>query len=101
VNTIAPDFTRTPGTSGQFTGPIDEAQWHQPTVAQLDTVRRRIPLGRAGLEEECGKVAVFLASPLASYVTGTIIPVDGGSWASSGWVRNSADDWILPPEPIA
>jgi len=35
---------------------------------------------------------------LASYVTGTIIPVDGGSWASSGWVRDSSETWILPPE---
>lgn len=98
VNTIAPDFTRTPGTSGQFTGPVDPATWHQPTEGQRESVRRRIPAGRAGLEEECGKVAVFLASPMASYVTGTIIPVDGGSWASSGWVRDSADKWILPPE---
>lgn len=98
VNTIAPDFTRTPGTSGQFTGPVDENQWHQPTATQLESIRRRIPLGRSGFEEECGRVVVFLASPLASYVTGAIIPVDGGAWASSGWVRDSADDWILPPE---
>jgi len=101
VNTIAPDYTRTPGTSGQYTGPIDESTWYQPTPTQLDVIRRRIPLGRAGLEEECGKVAVFLASPLSSYVTGTIIPVDGGSWASSGWVRDRANDWILPPEAPA
>lgn len=98
VNTIAPDFTRTPGTSGQFTGPVDESKWFQASSAQVDAVRRRIPAGRWGYEEECGKVAVFLASPMASYVTGTIIPVDGGSWASSGWVRDRDETWILPPE---
>ncbi|MET1754696.1 SDR family oxidoreductase [Novosphingobium sp. RD2P27] len=98
VNAIAPDYTRTPGTSGQFTGPVDESKWHQPTPEQREVIRRRIPLGRAGLEEECGRVVVFLASPMASYVTGTIIPVDGGAWASSGWVRSSTNDWILPPE---
>lgn len=100
VNTIAPDYTRTPGTSGQFTGPVDESKWFEPGPAQLDAIRRRIPAGRWGFEEECGKVAVFLASPMASYLTGAIIPVDGGSWASSGWVRDRNENWILPPEVI-
>lgn len=100
VNTIAPDYTRTPGTSGQFTGPVDESNWYEPGPTQIDAIRRRIPAGRWGHEEECGKVAVFLASPMASYVTGTIIPVDGGSWASSGWVRDRNENWILPPEVI-
>jgi hypothetical protein len=35
---------------------------------------------------------------MSSYITGIILPVDGGSWASSGWVRNGSGDWILPPE---
>lgn len=100
VNTIAPDYTVTPGTRGQWAGPVDESTWHQPTEAQIDSVRRRIPAGRAGIDEECGRVAVFLASPMASYVNGTIIPVDGGSWASSGWVRDRNETWILPPEVI-
>ena len=100
VNTIAPDYTVTPGTRGQFAGPVDESKWYQPSEAQVDGVRRRIPAGRAGIDEECGRVAVFLASPMASYVTGTIIPVDGGSWASSGWVRDRNENWILPPEVI-
>lgn len=98
VNAIAPDYTVTPGTRGQFAGPVDPALWHQPTPAQDEAIRRRIPLGRAGIDEECGRVAVFLASELASYVTGTIIPVDGGTWASGGWVRNDHEDWVLPPQ---
>lgn len=99
VNAIAPDYTVTPGTRGQFTGPVDPQLWQRPSPAQEEAIRRRIPLGRAGVDEECGRVAVFLASKLASYVTGTIIPVDGGTWASGGWVRNSDENWVLPPEP--
>ncbi|MCS6904759.1 MAG: 3-oxoacyl-[acyl-carrier-protein] reductase [Bacteroidia bacterium] len=38
-----------------------------------------IPLGRAGTPEEVARVALFLASDLASYVTGSVIYVDGGS----------------------
>jgi NAD(P)-dependent dehydrogenase (short-subunit alcohol dehydrogenase family) len=37
-----------------------------------------IPLGRYGTVDEIGSVAVFLASPLASYVTGTLLVADGG-----------------------
>lgn len=98
VNAIAPDYTVTPGTRGNVTGPVDESKWFQPTPAHEDAIRRRIPLGRAGIDEECGRLAVFLASRMASYITGTIIPVDGGTWGSGGWIRNAAGDWVLPPE---
>lgn len=97
VNAIAPDFTVTPGLSGNFTGPVAETK--NMSEAQDDIMRRRVPLGRGGIDEECGHLAVFLASKMASYITGTIIPIDGGTWGSSGWIRSSqTGDWVLPPE---
>jgi peroxisomal 2,4-dienoyl-CoA reductase len=37
------------------------------------------PLGRVGAISDCANAAVFLFSPAASYITGQILPVDGGS----------------------
>lgn len=45
------------------------------TIASIDVV----PLGRWGSPREFGEVAAFLLGPRASYVTGTIVPVDGGA----------------------
>ncbi|HMB94256.1 MAG TPA: SDR family oxidoreductase, partial [Rhodothermales bacterium] len=41
-------------------------------------LKRAIPLGRYGTVDDIGQMAVFLASPLAAYVTGTLVVVDGG-----------------------
>ena len=98
VNAIAPDYTETPGTRGNVTGPVDESKWYRPGPSGQASIRSRIPAGRCGVDEECGMAAVFLASRMASYVTGIVMPVDGGSWASSGWARDSKNNWILPPE---
>jgi 3-oxoacyl-[acyl-carrier protein] reductase len=38
----------------------------------------RVPLGRVATPQEVAAAAVFLASPSASYVTGVVLPVDGG-----------------------
>jgi NAD(P)-dependent dehydrogenase (short-subunit alcohol dehydrogenase family) len=44
----------------------------------LDTVMFRVPAGRAGEPEELVTALVFLASDAAAYVTGVVLPVDGG-----------------------
>jgi 3-oxoacyl-[acyl-carrier protein] reductase len=49
-----------------------------PLEEYLEQSSRDIPLGRVGTPEEFANVLVFLASERASYVTGTVIQVDGG-----------------------
>jgi 3-oxoacyl-[acyl-carrier protein] reductase len=45
---------------------------------RLDAALQRIPLGRLGTPQDMAGVALFLASPLAAYVIGHTVPVDGG-----------------------
>jgi NAD(P)-dependent dehydrogenase (short-subunit alcohol dehydrogenase family) len=50
-----------------------------PEAELLSRNQAKIPLGRLGTPEEVARVALFLASEQASYVTGAIVPMDGGS----------------------
>jgi NAD(P)-dependent dehydrogenase (short-subunit alcohol dehydrogenase family) len=97
VNAIAPDMTDTPGLHGNHTGPVDSSKWIPFSEEAKAVIARRIPLGRPGIDVECGNAAVYLASAMGSYVTGIILPVDGGTSGSSGWVRSRADPskWVL------
>jgi NAD(P)-dependent dehydrogenase (short-subunit alcohol dehydrogenase family) len=93
VNCIAPDHTISPGGRGNRTGPVDPASWADTS----DDWARLVPLGREGLVEECASAVVWLCSKMAVYVTGVTVAVDGGTWASSGWLRSSAGGWMLNP----
>ena len=55
-----------------------------PTDKMQQAVTASVPLGRQGTTADIAQTAMFLASPLASYITGAVIPVDGG-WSLSGF----------------
>jgi len=50
-----------------------------PDSADRERVAQAIPLRRYGQPEEFGRTAAFLLSPAASYLTGLVVPVDGGA----------------------
>lgn len=67
-------------------GPIDGTEGMErllPDPSLKDQVRRTVPLQRLGAVEDCADVALFLASDAARYVSGVVLPVDGG-WSLSG-----------------
>ena len=61
-------------------GPIEgtEGMKRLSSSEALAQIREAIPLRRLGTVDDIGQAAVFLASPLATYVTGTLLVVDGG-----------------------
>jgi meso-butanediol dehydrogenase/(S,S)-butanediol dehydrogenase/diacetyl reductase len=73
VNAVAPSLTRTEMTA--------EMQADDELLAAFAD---RIPLGRQAEADEIATVIVFLASDDASFVTGVVLPVDGGLSASNG-----------------
>jgi NAD(P)-dependent dehydrogenase (short-subunit alcohol dehydrogenase family) len=73
VNAVAPGFIHT----------AMSANIEDHTKIEQDAFIRRIPLGRFGDATEIAQAVVFLASDHASYITGAVLPVDGG-WLAFG-----------------
>jgi NAD(P)-dependent dehydrogenase (short-subunit alcohol dehydrogenase family) len=67
---------------GMIDTPMGIETYHQNSGTPRETIRKQrdamVPFGRMGTPWETANVALFLASDEASYVTGAIIPVDGG-----------------------
>ena len=71
VNAIAPGWIET-----ELTRPL----WEDPV--RNEAIVARTPLGRWGVADDVAGTAVFLCSPAAAFVTGAIIPIDGGYLAA-------------------
>lgn len=70
INAIAP---------GPFRTNIGEGRLHDPEIESA--FAREVPLGRIAEVEEIKGLALFLGSPASSYVTGAVVPIDGGALA--------------------
>ena len=87
VNAIAPDLTE----SLQ----VRYSEWVPPEHA--DRIPSWVPVGRFGTPDDMAGVALFLASDLSAFVTGTTINADGGSLAAGGWFRRPDGSWTNRP----
>ncbi len=87
VNTIAPETTDTEQ--------VQVTNWTNPKYR--DHTERWIPLGRFGVPRDAAGCAIFLASDLSAWVTGTTIHMDGGALAAAGWYRTPAGQWTNMP----
>ena len=86
VNAIAPDMIPTPGDDflSDESGAVAATEW------------ARTPWPEVGDPDDVAAATVWLASPMARFVTGSTVHVDGGTFAASGWKRPvDGDGWVL------
>jgi NAD(P)-dependent dehydrogenase (short-subunit alcohol dehydrogenase family) len=89
-NAIAPGIIRTPIMARSFGIPLDEAEEFS---AFLETkLGAGQPIGRLGLPEDIAEAALWLGSDASSFVTGIVLPVDGG--ATSIYAGSFATDVV-------
>ncbi len=81
VNAIAPGSTFSEATKKLFYGPDSAFK------ERMQRVLDHIPLGRAADTSEIAHGALFLAAPESSYITGSVLTIDGG-WIAGGYCRD-------------
>ncbi len=64
-------------------GPFESKMMAATLAARGDEIAAASPLGRIGRSDDMAGVAVFLSGRGSAYITGAVIPVDGGIWAAS------------------
>lgn len=81
-------------------GPIEgtEGMKRLANPAQLQTLIDSIPLRRMGTVDDIGQTAAFLASPLASYISGCVVVCDGGQNLPGSAVFNMGTEQMLRAE---
>ena len=74
--------------NGLSPGPIEATHGMDKAIAgdpaQVEQIRRGVPLRRWGTPDDVADAAVFLAGDAAAYITGTILDVDGGVTLADG-----------------
>ena len=85
VNAVAPGYVATELT----------AKLEAEGALDLGAIRRRVPMGALGEPEAIAEAVVFLASEAARYVTGAVLPVDGG-WTAFGGAGDACQQTRTP-----
>jgi NAD(P)-dependent dehydrogenase (short-subunit alcohol dehydrogenase family) len=60
-------------------GPFESRMMKDTLPDHIDRIEARAPLGRIGQPDDVGAAAIYLASPGAAWLTGVLLPVDGGT----------------------
>ncbi len=91
VNAIAPEKTQS------------IQMWSEDSVTdeQRRLIPHWVPIGRLGTGDDMAGIAVFLASDMSQYVTGTTVHADGGCLAAGGLYRDKTGRWSSTPAGLA